>query len=162
MRPLLLLDFDGPLNPHTKPPPPGYLRHEIAEGTKSWVVHLNPHHGVELRALAATFDLVWASSWEHGANRLLSPLLGLPQLPTILWPDRTPIPGRSWKTPYVAEWVGDRSFVWVDDGVGDADVAYFPGAHQVVWPVDGRTGLTPDDFRAIRNSFADNGDPAHS
>jgi hypothetical protein len=162
MRPLLLLDFDGPLNPHSDQPPAGYVRHEITEGSKSWVLHLDPQHGVELRALATTFDLVWASSWEHGANRLLSPLLGLPQLPTILWPDRTPVPRGSWKTPYVAEWVGDRSFVWVDDEVGEADIAYFSRDHQIVWPVDGRVGLGRSDFEGIRKAFADNGNPAHS
>jgi hypothetical protein len=156
MRPLLLLDVDGPLNPRSEQP--GFVRHVITEGAKMWVVHLNPDHGAELRALAETFDLVWASSWEHGANRLLSPLLGLPQLPTILWPDRTPVAHGSWKTPYVAEWVGDRSFVWVDDGVGEVDVAYFPAAHQIVLPVDGRTGLTPADFAAIRKPFAGNED----
>ncbi|MFK4087340.1 HAD domain-containing protein [Kribbella sp. NPDC020789] len=160
MRPLLLLDVDGPLNPHCVQP--GFVRHELTEGEKTWVVHLNPRHGAELRALAATFDLVWASSWEHGANRLLSPLLGLPQLPTILWPDRMPVAHGSWKTPYVAEWVGDRPFVWVDDGVGEADVACFPAADQVVLPVDGRTGLTAADFAAIRKSFADKANRAHS
>ena len=62
----------------------------------------------------------------------------------------------SWKTPYVAEWVGDRPFVWVDDGVGEEDVAYFPADHQIVWPVDPRTGLTAADFAAIGKAFADN------
>jgi len=77
MRPLLLLDFDGPLNLHRAAGiPPGYERHEITEGEKTWRVLLNPQHGVELNALAETFDLVWATSGEHGANRLLAPLLG--------------------------------------------------------------------------------------
>ncbi len=158
MRPFLLLDVDGPLNPYrAREIPDGYARHEIVEGEKTWVVLLNPQHGVKLNALAETFDLVWATSWEHGANRLLSPLLGLPQLPTILWPDRTPVARGSWKTPYVAEWVGDRPFVWVDDGVDEEDTAYFPADHQIVWPVDPWTGLTGADFAAIGKAFADNG-----
>jgi len=152
MRPLLLLDFDGPLNPYrAQQIPPGYRRHEIVEGDKTWVVLLNPQHGVELNALAGTFDLVWATSWEHGANRLLSPLLGLPNdLPTILWPDRTPVRRGSWKTPYVAQWAGDRPFVWVDDGVDEDDVRFFVQDHQLVHPVDARTGLTTEDFAAVR------------
>jgi hypothetical protein len=164
MRPLLLLDFDGPLNPHrANGIPLGYQQHEIVEGEKTWCVLLNPQHGVELNALASIFDLVWASSWEHGANRLLGPLLGLPELPTIIWPDRAPVRRGSWKTPYIAEYVGDRSFVWVDD---EAEETEFTGDHQLVYPVDARVGLTTTDFVAIRSwvdgkSFADKAFPAH-
>ncbi|WP_202866103.1 HAD domain-containing protein [Kribbella turkmenica] len=157
MRPLLLLDFDGPLNPHrAKEIPPGYSRHEIVEGTKTWQVLLNPRHGVELNSLAEVFDLVWATSWEHGANRLLGPRLGLPELPVIVWPSRTPVLRGSWKTPYVAEWVGDRPFVWVDDEVGRDDQAGF-GDRQVVYAVDPGIGLGDADFATIRGygySFA--------
>jgi hypothetical protein len=149
MRPFLLLDFDGPLNPHRADGvPPGYQPHEITEGAKTWRVLLNPRHGVELNALADCFDLVWASSWEHGANRLLGPLLGLPELPTILWPDRTPVHRGSWKAPYVADWVGDRPFAWVDDEVGDVERDRFPGA--LILPVDARTGLTDRHFGVLR------------
>ena len=169
MRPLLLLDFDGPLNPHRADGiPPGYRAHEITEGSKTWRVLLNQQHGVELTALADTFDLVWATSWEHGANRLLSPLLGLPaDLPTILWPDRTPVRRGSWKTPYVAQWVGDRPFAWIDDDVDDHDVSYFAGDHQLVHRADPRTGLTATNFAVIRawvngKSFADNAFRPHA
>jgi hypothetical protein len=161
MRPLLLLDFDGPLNPHrAEAIPPGYERHEITEGAKTWRVLLNQQHGVELNALAGTFDLVWATSWEHGANRLLAPRLGLPELPVILWPARTPVRRGSWKAPYVADWVGDRPFVWVDDEIGAPEVERFAGDHQLVFAVDPRTGLTAADFAVLRsfgNSFADKG-----
>ncbi|MFG1817155.1 hypothetical protein ACGFIF_25585 [Kribbella sp. NPDC049174] len=59
MRPLLLLDFDGPLNPYrAQEIPPGFERHEIVEGDKTWVVLLNQQHSVELNALAEVFDLV--------------------------------------------------------------------------------------------------------
>jgi hypothetical protein len=137
-----------PLNPHrAEGIPPGYQQHELVEGEKTWCVLLNKQHGVELNALASTFDLVWASSWEHGANRLLGPRLGLPELPTITWPDRRPVRHGSWKAPYIAEWVGDRPFVWVDD---EADATEFTDDHQLVYPVDARIGLTTTDFTAIR------------
>lgn len=165
MRPLLLLDFDGPLNPHAADGvPPGYRRHEITEGTKSWRILLNPQHGVELNDLASTFDLVWASSWEHGANRLLGPILGLPALPTIRWPDRAPVRRGSWKAPYIAEWVGDRPFAWVDDEIGEPERERFPG--QLILPVDAAVGLTGEHFAALRSwarkPFADKGFPRHS
>jgi hypothetical protein len=186
-RPYLLLDVDGPLNPYRAPtPPPGYRRHELREGEKTWSLLLNPEHAVELIALAETFDLVWASSWEHGANRLIAPALGIPtDLPVISWPAGArelpcPVPrppssnspreqaaprraacgvsrgarGVSWKTRHVADWVGERPFVWVDDEVGDADRAYLAdrprlGAH-LLRVVEADRGLVPADFAAIR------------
>ncbi|WP_329481334.1 hypothetical protein OG555_04140 [Kribbella sp. NBC_01484] len=60
------------------------------------------------------------------------------------------------KTPYVANWVGDRPFVWVDDDVDDFDVTYFAEDHQLVLRVDASTGLTPDDFAAIRAWHTEN------
>jgi hypothetical protein len=125
-RPLLLLDIDGPLNPYrAKEIPPGYELHEIQEGDKKWTLLLNQQHGTELNALAEIFDLVWATSWEHGANRLIAPRLGLPDnLPVIIWPAdarETARPGLSWKTAHVSDWVGDRPFAWLDDEVGLAD-----------------------------------------
>ena len=162
-RPLLLLDFDGPLNPYrARKPPTGYERHEIVEGAKTWSVLLNQQHGVELNALADVFQLVWATSWEHGANRLLAPLLGLPDdLPVIIWPEGAresaagPMRPQSWKTPYVAEWVGGRPFVWIDDEVNQRDRAYLStvdgiGPH-LLHRVDASRGLLQGDFDAVRN-----------
>jgi HAD domain in Swiss Army Knife RNA repair proteins len=162
MRPLLLLDFDGPLNPYrAKVVPPGYEPQEIVEGEKTWRVLINPRHGAELTALAETFDLVWATSWEHGANRLLSPLLGLPSdLPTIVWPRRESVAGRgSWKTSYVADWVGERPFAWVDDEVDRYDRIHLQGLGQphLVHRVESHVGLTAADFAVLREwgkSFA--------
>ncbi|GAA3110531.1 hypothetical protein JOF29_001347 [Kribbella aluminosa] len=58
MRPLLLLDFDGPLNPHTAVGvPPGYRRHKITEARRP-----GTQHGPELNALTDPFGLVWATS----------------------------------------------------------------------------------------------------
>src|SRR5690349_9172578 len=81
-RPYLLLDVDGPLNPYrAKMIPPGYALHDIHEGEKTWTLLLSQQHGVELNALATSYELVWATTWEHGANRLIAPRLGLPDLP---------------------------------------------------------------------------------
>jgi hypothetical protein len=158
-RPYLLLDVDGPLNPHrAKTILPGYALHDIHEGEKTWTLLLSQQHGVELNALAASFELVWATSWEHGANRLIAPRLGLPELPVIIWPpDARSRPRRkpsSWKTRYVAEWVGVRPFVWVDDEVNRFDRAHLQafgglGRH-LLHRVDASRGLTVEDFAVLR------------
>ncbi|MFI5697323.1 HAD domain-containing protein [Kribbella sp. NPDC051586] len=157
MRPLLLLDFDGPLNPHrAREIPPGYRMHEIVEGAKVWRVLVNQQHGAELLALAEIYDLVWATSWEHGANRLLSPILGLPSdLPTILWPGRPSVADvrrGSWKTSHIADWVGGRPFAWVDDEVNRHDRFYLErlGQPHLVLRVEPHLGLTAEDFAVLR------------
>jgi hypothetical protein len=171
-RPLLLLDIDGPLNPYrAKEIPPGYELHEIQEGDKKWTLLLNQQHGTELNALAETFDLVWATSWEHGANRLIAPRLGLPDtLPVITWPAdarETARPGLSWKTAHVAEWSGGRPFVWLDDEVSSADRDYLLAYDEhsagsptqqgdaqsrrfFLHPVAPEHGLVQQDFELIR------------
>ncbi len=78
--PLLLLDVDGVLNPFAAPAcPPGYTEHEFFPGEDP--VRLCAAHGPWPRELATRFQIVWATAWGDGANRLLAPLLQLPSLP---------------------------------------------------------------------------------
>jgi hypothetical protein len=118
--PLFLLDVDGVLNPFAAQTcPPGYQEHELFGGEES--VRLSAAHGPWLRELAARFELVWATAWEDEANRLLAPLLQLPELPVIAFP---PILfGDLDKLPAVADFAGCRPLAWVDDALS-------PEAHQ--------------------------------
>ncbi len=160
LRPYLLLDIDGPLNPYrAKAIPPGYHLEEIEEGEKTWKLLLNPHHGVELTALAAIFELAWATTWEHGANRLIAPRVGLPDdLPVIIWPpgarDGAERRRGCWKTPHVARWVGSRPFLWIDDEINRYDRFYLESTDGIgafrLHRVDANRGLRPADFTAIR------------
>src|SRR5690606_11504804 len=82
-RPLLFLDVDGPLIPYAVGegrPSPGYAPLRLG-GARRW---LNPRHGAAL--LALPYRPVWATTWEHDANEVLAPLLGLPELPVVEWP----------------------------------------------------------------------------
>jgi len=128
IRPLMLLDVDGPLNPHraATPPTSGYQSFHLdgdsftdPEG-RPWQgglrVWLDPAHGQMLRALAEMADLVWATAWEHLANKLVAPVLGLPELPVIHFPHRNSYPlNQIFKRPEVEAFVGDRPFGWFDD-----------------------------------------------
>ena len=126
VRPLLLMDVDGPLNPFEAPwfvqqtPAPGYAFHELTPaGGITYRVALNPEHGQQLQRMAASFDLAWATTWLQDANRLISPLLGLPMnLPVVpLMLPRFHHARRSWKAEQIADWVGDRPFAWFDDEI---------------------------------------------
>lgn len=173
-KPLLLLDVDGPLNPWAAKPhrrPEGYSTHRLdpvdIHGKKWSVFHrgkllrvwLNETHGPELLKLGEKFELIWASTWGPEANRLIGPVLGLPELEYVnFWvhsdlpekPER--VDGVYWKTPLITEWAAGRPFAWVDDEVREEDRAYLadcPGGPALLHHVSPRLGLLGNDFEAL-------------
>ena len=91
-RPLLLLDVDGVLNPLGVREAPGFIPFVVddpgAVGTVP--VLLSPEHGRWLTSLADEYQLVWATSWEGDADRLIAERVGLPRgLPFIAFTDQT-------------------------------------------------------------------------
>ncbi|WP_236574566.1 hypothetical protein [Nocardiopsis sp. FR26] len=126
---------------------------------RDWIngfdVRLNPSHGPALLGLPV--DLVWGTTWEHDANKLIGPVIGLPELPVCEWSKTEPkgIDRRVYyKTPDLVDYAEDRHrpWIWVDDEIGDADREYAAGAATVptlLHRVDPREGLTTDDFTAI-------------
>ena len=86
MKPLLLLDVDGPLNPWAAKPtqrPAGYSTHRYTRpGAQRWDkplrVWLHPGHGPMLLTLADRFELVWCTTWGAEANTWIGPRIGLP------------------------------------------------------------------------------------
>jgi hypothetical protein len=174
MRPVLLVDVDGPLNPYAAKPhrrPEGYRTHRLL--TPRWEaaerrrlidhglpnrrvrplrVWLNAAHGPALRALP--LDLVWATTWDEEANTFIAPVLGLPELPFIVWssPRVTPGGGVFWKTPEVVAWAEGRAFAWIDDEITEADRTWVTEHHDgpaFLRRVDPRLGLADDDFTAL-------------
>jgi hypothetical protein len=111
-RPVLLVDVDGVLNPWLADGcPDGYSEYEFFPDER---VLLSPGHGQLLTSLSADYELVWATAWEHRANRLIGPVLALPELPVIEFP----FDGRDQlfrKLPAVIEAVGERPCAWIDD-----------------------------------------------
>jgi HAD domain in Swiss Army Knife RNA repair proteins len=71
-----------------------------------------------LLALAADFELVWASGWEERANDHLPHLLGLPDGMPFLRFDRDV--GRTnahWKLDAIERYAALRALAWVDDAL---------------------------------------------
>ena len=126
VRPLLLIDIDGVLNPGHFPgePPDGFVEHSITvddpfgRGPRTVNVILSAQHGAWLRELAKDFELAWMTTWSEQANEHIAPRLGLPPLrvvrPVILGmfdpvvsklnPVRQAARGRP------AAWLDDQSF----------------------------------------------------
>lgn len=127
MKPLLLLDVDGVLNPMGRPTP-DYRRYRCTIGSEVYTVHLNPRHGRRLLDLARLTgaELAWATTWERHANEWIAPRIGLPALPVIPM-STVDVPsehGEMFKTPHVAAYAGRRPFVWFDDQVWAEDEEY--------------------------------------
>ncbi|MCC9310470.1 hypothetical protein LN042_25945 [Kitasatospora sp. RB6PN24] len=154
-RPLLFLDVDGPLIPfggdsRAYPSHPDSARVAAAIG-HPLLARLDPAHGPRLSALPC--ELVWATTWQGEANECLAPLLGLPVLPVVEWPDGLPaVPGAHWKTVALVSWATGRPFAWVDDEISDADrvwvAAHHPG-RALLHRVDPEVGLADFDYRII-------------
>lgn len=172
-RGLLLLDVDGPLNPWAAKPsrrPKGYTTHRLRP--RGWEyakrplrVWLNPEHGQLLLDLAADtgLELVWATTWEHQANTMIGPLIGLPELAVIEF-SKHPGTLRGWKYPAVQEYAGTRPVAWLDDDFTDVNTNLSTAWSEFMWERRGlptllrevapNVGLTERDFAVVR-SWAD-------
>lgn len=113
MRPLLLLDLDGVLNPTGASVPPGYRR----ETTDEFSVVVQAAHGDWLRELDAVFEVIWATTWNGHAQAVYGPLLGLPSFGVLELVDLPRLGTR--KLGAVREFVGERALAWVDDELYD-------------------------------------------
>lgn len=156
MTPLLFLDVDGPLIPFGGTPShhPAFepAAGPRAESANPLLTRLDPALGPRLAALPG--ELVWATSWEDDANACIAPVLGLPPLPVVRWPDTDDglHRGLHWKTRALAEWAGERPFAWIDDEIGPLDRAWVRARHPaptLLHRVDPRLGLTAADFTAL-------------
>ncbi|MFF0743548.1 hypothetical protein ACFYVL_24445 [Streptomyces sp. NPDC004111] len=168
LRPLLLLDVDGPLNPYEARFPllRGYTTHHFRP--TNWLsrqtpgsrahrrglpVRLHRSHGPRLTALP--YDLAWATTWMHQANEMIAPAVGLPvTLPVIEWPElfAADPDGLYWKTRPLLAWAAGRPFAWVDDMITDLDTAHVAAHHDapaLLLRIHPKQGLRRPDFVAL-------------
>ncbi|GAB2518337.1 HAD domain-containing protein [Nocardia heshunensis] len=135
---MLFLDVDGTLLPLDRPDP-SRLSSGLGE-----------------RLLALNCELRWATGWGNRANVVLSPLLGLPQLPVVTLP---PYPlgdyfpdGLHWKTRTLVRLAAGRPFIWVDNEIRDQDRIWVEDNHPgraLLHLIDSAAGVLDADFTAL-------------
>jgi hypothetical protein len=153
-RPLLFLDVDGPLIPFGASA--GQYRTFADAGLSNpLLARVDPALGPRLLALGC--QLTWATTWMEEANECVAPLLGLPALPVVTWPDSPEDDndariGLHWKTRRIVDQAAGLSFVWVDDETTDVDrtwvAAHHPGP-ALLHTVAPDVGLTAGDVDTI-------------
>jgi hypothetical protein len=91
------------------------------------------------------------------ANECIAPLLGLPTLPVLTWPDfpeddHDARIGLHWKTRGILARAAGLPFVWIDDETTDVDrtwVASHHSAPALVYTVAAGVALVNDDIDTI-------------
>lgn len=161
MKPLVVIDVDGPLNPWAaKSKPANYRPFDVKVGWwRKLRIWLDPDHGGQLRQLAEDFgaELAWATTWGHRANTEIGPRLGLPVLKVIEFHD-----DHGWKYPAVARYAYERPLVWFDDDFGLHRDRNRELVHKrrhlttALVHVDPATGITAEHLGEARKAFSGN------
>lgn len=168
-----LIDVDGVLNPFAAKPsrrPEGFetfymglITHRVWDEKPARAdrgrdqnsvvrVWYNPDHGARLLRLAEETGctLVWATMWEHLANEVLAPRLGLPELPVLTFPRyRMGYSAYHMKSPGIARAMEGDDFVWFDDEATHHDESYFEEHHDagsLLVHTNPATGVTEEQF----------------
>ena len=173
-KPLAFIDVDGVLNIISrKPLRPGMTQQNMILFDHSYPIRLKPEaHAELLRELEeAGFEMVWGTTWEDDANRLIAPELGLPRWPVAMveaamqgmldLPDLLKgISGFNWKAEGILAYAGDRPFIWIDDDLWKPDHTWATRRSATVptrlIKTNPKEGLMPHHIRKAKQWLADN------
>lgn len=115
---MLLIDFDGVLNPYAAAQcPAGFIEYDLDMFPGEDPVRLNREHARWLGDLVPLFEMAWASACPQDLSWYCERLIGLRPMPKVPMPE-PPFPGDA-KVEAIDAFVGDRAVAWVDDALGE-------------------------------------------
>ena len=143
-RPVLFLDVDGVIALATRP--------DGEDGGKFFMTDMGMIYVKDavpglLSSLARSFDLVWATGWEHHANRELAGVLGLEgELPVLSFGGKARRGTAHWKIEEVERYAGSGAMAWLDDSLDERHDAWAKtrSAPTLLVRADDRVGITAD------------------
>lgn len=152
--PFMFLDIDGVIAPFDRRQDPMTA---VRVGGYYGTLVVNPTVVARLQHLHDTglTQIQWCTAWEHDANTMLTPAIGLGPFPVYIdHGDRDPDPNYYWKEAAVRAHADTGiPFVWVDDEMTTYNshvtvAADYPNTGLVIAP-DSLTGLTHDHLDTI-------------
>ncbi len=181
-KPLAFLDVDGVLNVRRMP----YREYQVEVATASlsvspftnsfagdvvtFTVRIPTEIPGWLGELGESFELAWATTWEHAANDYLSGLLGVGQLAVVelsateaSWREVRNGDIGAWKWRAITQYAGQRPFVFIDDDNESVARAHHDGAQRALWAPEGMTRAHVEEMltfaRDLASGAAVAGDP---
>ncbi len=155
MKPILFIDVDGVLNPHSKPrflKPLGFKKYRIWDDEINrcdrYTVWLNKLHGEWLSSLTDLVDLAWATTWNDRANDAIAGRIGLPRLPVAHARPRVGMLAE--KTRSIIDMAGSRPFAWIDDCISTEDINNLRGYTKHLIKPESYHGLQMHHITSIR------------
>jgi hypothetical protein len=163
-RPILAVDVDGVISlfGFDDPPPPSEARYELVDG----MIHcISLRAGERLRRLAEHFDLIWASGWEDKANFYLPMMLGIAELPHVVFDGTARFGSAHWKLGPLEAYCSGRALAWIDDNFDESCYRWARKRAEptLLVPTDPAAGLQEAETEALiawgRGLGAETGEP---
>ena len=149
-KPILAVDVDGVISlfGYDEAPPPAEVRYELVDG----MLHcISLSAGMRLQRLAEHFDLIWASGWEDKANFYLPALLGLVELPHLIFDGAARFGSAHWKLGPLDVYCQGKAMAWIDDNLDDSCYRWARERQEptLLVPTDPSKGLQEAETEAL-------------
>ncbi|HEX7280003.1 MAG TPA: hypothetical protein VF255_10315 [Solirubrobacterales bacterium] len=120
--PVLAVDIDGVISLF------GFEGEPQVEGAELELIEgalhcISMQAGGQLRQLAEHFEIVWATGWETGGERV-SQILGLPPWPSLSFKGSARFGSADWKLEPLGRHARGRPLAWIDDSLDEACYAW--------------------------------------